>query len=609
MRLIDLICFLPVAYAFSIPFEVWTGPSKSEVKPHRLHRRDTVSLKNIANSVYVGNVTLSNRTVPVLLDTGSSDLWVTGDVPGATDSGKSVELEYAVGTASGDIYYADMKFAGYSVDDQAFLLVEDTSTFSTNITAQGYSGLMGLGPNTGSLIRKKIDSDSFEGDAVLDRIYQLNKTEQNYITFMLDRKNDPGSNITGQFTVSSLISGYENVTNQPQLSIVTVPGLTDRDQHWQMYTDVDGITGPDGEAIKYDSIVSKAPDGKLVAVVDSGFTLPQVPRQVSDAIYGRVQGAEWNADNAVWTIPCGQILNISFSFGGVKIPIHPLDTSSSDFHLTDSNGNTVCVGTFQPITSAFSLLGEYDLILGMGFLRNTYTLIDLGNFVEGSSKGTHAGYTQLLPLTDVNAAHQDFVNVRLGGEDTTGDSQYALLPASEGQSSPVSSAEKKAILAEKVLGRWPYILMGALILFFIIVGYIIWRCCFKRRWEEKKKAKAAKLAGGSAAAATAAMGNVGSSRNSAFKNAGKRLSQSLQMNTLRSPGMYQQLEDPSPTSHNTYSPHSPNSFNSYQTSQAFPESYSSQSLVSPHPYSSQAQNPPDYHSSGGYNGGYQTYHA
>ena len=227
---------------------------------------------------------------------------------------------------------------------------------------------MGLGPNTGSLVRKKIDGDNFEGDAVLDRIFQLNSTSQNYITFILDRKNDPGSsNITGQFTVSSLIAGYENITNQPQLSIVTVPGLTDRDQHWQMYTDVDGIIGPDGEPIEHDSIVSKAPDGKLVAVVDSGFTLPQVPRQVADAIYGRVQGAEWNEDNAVWTIPCGQLLNVSFKFGGMEIPIHPLDTSSSDFHLTDSSGNTVCVGTFQPITSAFSLLGEYDLILGMGF--------------------------------------------------------------------------------------------------------------------------------------------------------------------------------------------------------------------------------------------------
>ena len=69
----------------------------------------------------------------------------------------------------------------------------------------------------------------------------------------------------------------------------------------------------------------------------------------------------------VYTIPCDVEINISFKFGGKTFPIHPLDTSSSDFHLTDSSGNTVCVGTFQPITSAFSLLGEYDLILGMGF--------------------------------------------------------------------------------------------------------------------------------------------------------------------------------------------------------------------------------------------------
>ena len=78
MRLIDLFAFtftytftfIHVTHAFSIPFEVWTGPSKAEVKPHHLHRRDAISLRNIANSVYVGNVTLSIRTVPVLSDTG-----------------------------------------------------------------------------------------------------------------------------------------------------------------------------------------------------------------------------------------------------------------------------------------------------------------------------------------------------------------------------------------------------------------------------------------------------------------------------------------------------------------------------------------------------------
>ena len=247
------------------------------------------------------------------------------------------------------------------------VLVTDTSSFSANISAQGYRGLIGLGPNTGSLIRSKLDRDDFSGDAVLDRIFQQNSTSQNFITFTLDRKNDPTSDITGQFTISEVVKGYENITSQPKLDIVTVPGLTDRDQHWQMYTDVDGVIGPDGQPIKYDSIVSKAPDGQLVAVVDSGFTLPQVPRDVADAIYGRVQGAEWNADNEVWTIPCDQMLNISFKFGGVDFPIHPLDTSSSDFGLINSEGKSVCVGTFQPITSAFSLLGEYDLILGMGF--------------------------------------------------------------------------------------------------------------------------------------------------------------------------------------------------------------------------------------------------
>jgi hypothetical protein len=252
--------------------------------------------------------------------------------------------------------------------------VKDTSSFSADIGSQGYDGLIGLGPNTGSAIRKKLDTHDFKGDAVLDRVFQENKTDTNYITFLLDRKNDPGSTITGQFTISELVSGFSNISSQPKLNIVTVPGLTDFDQHWQMYTDKNGLIGPDGQAIEYESIVHKAPDGQLVAVIDTGFTLPQVPRSVSDAIYGRVQGAEWNAENQVWTIPCGQLLNISMKFGGVEYPIHPLDTSSSDFGIKDSNGNAVCVGTFQPITSAFSLLGEYDLILGMGF-RASFSLL------------------------------------------------------------------------------------------------------------------------------------------------------------------------------------------------------------------------------------------
>ena len=62
-----------------------------------------------------------------------------------------------------------------------------------------------------------------------------------------------------------------------------------------------------------------------------GFTLPQVPRAVSDAIYGRVQGAVYDTTQQFWTLPCGQLLNISFNFGGVNIPIHPLDSKRKPF--------------------------------------------------------------------------------------------------------------------------------------------------------------------------------------------------------------------------------------------------------------------------------------
>ena len=51
-------------------------------------------------------------------------------------------------------------------------------------------------------------------------------------------------------------------------------------------------------------------------------------------------------------------------------------------------------------------------------VRNTYTLIDFGDFVDGSNSSVADPYIQLLPTTDRASAHADFVNVRLGGQDT-----------------------------------------------------------------------------------------------------------------------------------------------------------------------------------------------
>ena len=78
-----------------------------------------------------------------------------------------------------------------------------------------------------------------------------------------------------------------------------------------------------------------------------------------------------------------------------------------------------------------------------GIVRNTYTLLDYGNFMENTASDRGDPYVQLLPITDVNTAHKDFVQVRLNGVDTTGDAAHSLLPADQMQHSPISEAEKK----------------------------------------------------------------------------------------------------------------------------------------------------------------------
>lgn len=499
LSFVSSLCSTISVLALRIPFDIHVQtPANNPTThfPRQSSSNGILPVGNTQNSFYYTNIMLGGQNISVMLDTGSSDLWVTGSIPGATDTGSSLKLSYAVGTAAGDIYTAPFEFAGQSVSDQAFLLVANVSSFSTNIHSEGYDGLIGLGPNSGSSIYKKLDGNS--GNNPINRIFEQTSSND-YITMMLSRKGDPGSNITGQFTIGELVPGFENITSMPHLSIEKVYRVTDVDQHWQIVTDKNnGIIGPDGQPIKYSSIAPKAPDGTIVGVLDSGFTLPQVPRTVSDAIYGRVQGAEWSVANEAWLVPCGQLINVTFNFGGVSYPIHPLDVSSSDFGVTFSNGNPACLGTFQPVTSAFSLLGEYDMILGMAFLRNTYTLINYGNFITGGSNSNNP-YVQLLPLTNVESAVNDFIQVRLNGQNTINSSQYALLPASQEQHSPESAAEKKQAYEELVLSRWPYIVVGGLVLLILLISYCVWRCCCRRKRMAKKAAKkAAQQNGGDA---------------------------------------------------------------------------------------------------------------
>jgi len=459
-------------------------PSLSELRNvNRLSRRASIStaggsesLNDLSNTQYLANITVGGAQFQVIVDTGSADLWVFGNPKTTHSLNASASIQYAVGNAQGIINTAPVEFLGNNITDQAYLLVNDTSSFSSSLTAEGISGLIGLGPGSGSVIKSTIGNSS--ADPVLDRIFSQNASDSNFITFLLQRNGDPTQPTPGELTISEIVKGLENVTSQTKVPAEVLETDSLINQHWTIQLDPNGLIGPDGKVIKKSSIVPHN-HGRLYGVLDSGFTLPQVPRSVSDAIYGRVRGANYSVEKNQWTFPCEQELNISISVGGVKYPVHPLDTSSKDLGFTDANGQFVCVGTFQPITSAFSLAGQFDLILGMAFLRNAYTLMNFGNFVDGGFNSTP--YVQLLSTTDPAQAHQDFVSSRLNGVDTTGSSQYSLLPPGQGKTSPVPFGERVTHTEQKVIRYMPLIICVCVAVVLALLGYGTWVYIRRRR--------------------------------------------------------------------------------------------------------------------------------
>jgi hypothetical protein len=54
------------------------------------------------------------------MEKDSSDLWTKGNVDGGRDTGLSGKVTYAQGDASGHIFMNEIKFAGYTVANQAY---------------------------------------------------------------------------------------------------------------------------------------------------------------------------------------------------------------------------------------------------------------------------------------------------------------------------------------------------------------------------------------------------------------------------------------------------------------------------------------------------------
>ncbi|KAI0294677.1 aspartic peptidase domain-containing protein [Multifurca ochricompacta] len=287
---------------------------RAEFRLSHSAKRDHISgLVNGRNLNYMVNITLGEQPLQVLIDTGSSDLWAKGPIAAAKDTGVQSGLTYALGAVSGAIKTTQLEFLGYTVPDQAFIEV------SPSLDNPPVPGILGLGPNAGSRIHTSLN-DQPQGNAVLDHIFQQNVSAPNILTVLLGRSNDPAEKYPGDITVGEILPGLENITSQPK--------------HWQVLLDEEGIIGPDGKPIQVQTRVKTTQNQKqLTATLDTGYSFPQVPQEVSNAIYSGIPGASLQFVEGV---------NLAFKIGGQTYPVHPLDTNSDDA-LTNPDGK-VCLG-------------------------------------------------------------------------------------------------------------------------------------------------------------------------------------------------------------------------------------------------------------------------
>ncbi|CAE6415017.1 unnamed protein product [Rhizoctonia solani] len=379
------------------------------------------TLSNGENNIYTTTVQVKGKDVVLQVDTGSSDTWVyptasTKDL--YTDAfvyqNLPLTLSYGKGQVAGHVSQMTMSFAGYTVQNQSILLIEqekDMSLIEANLT----NGLLGLGFDTLSSIANTVAKNTQQswGRTLLSNIFTSDPTTPNHIAFRLDRHDDGNNTDVGAFDVGTFAAGFEAVNNTAAIPIFS--SSAQQNLYWNVL--VDGVT-LNGKPQTLKSTVNGGtqtpPAGKVSAVLDTGYSLPQLSPELARSIYSSMGGVlVEDGTNTTYAVPCMAEAQLVFTIGGQTIHIHPLDlTQIQTVSTTKGNNYTMCINAYQPFSSNAGG-GEVDYILGDAFLRNVYSVYDYGDFIQGFS-GLAQGnpYIKLLPLTDPTAASAEFKTAR-----------------------------------------------------------------------------------------------------------------------------------------------------------------------------------------------------
>ncbi|KAI0633532.1 aspartic peptidase domain-containing protein [Trametes polyzona] len=326
-----------------------------------------------ADSSYIGEVQIGTppQTFKVVLDTGSSDLWVPApnclscgqtppfdtskssslqQVTGPSGNAQSVRIRYGSGQVVGTLVSDSVSMAGFNVNPQNFLLVTD---MTDGLLDGDVSGIMGLAFKALASTNAVPFWQSLANDG------QFASPE---ISFWLARHIDdtnppdeqPGGVMTLGGTNSSLFKGdieFNTLVNAdaPTFWMLSMTGATVQGK---------SVNIPSGNA--------------ALSAIDTGTTLVGGPSEAVEAIYAAIPGSRpVPSMQGFFQFPCSTDVEVGFAFGGKTWPI-----STADMNLGRITA-TMCVGGIFDLTLGSDVSGgggNPTWVVGDTFLKNVYSV-------------------------------------------------------------------------------------------------------------------------------------------------------------------------------------------------------------------------------------------
>ncbi|KAK0505294.1 aspartyl protease [Armillaria luteobubalina] len=334
------------------------------------------------------------QSFDVILDTGSSDLWVADT--SCLSSTSETTIRYGSGAVAGTLSADTVSMGGFTVTQQTFLAVDQTT-----------SSLL-----SGSVSGNQLTSPEMSFWLARHRGQTNVQPEESGGVFTLGGTN------------SSLFTGDIEFLNMP----VSTPSF------WLLELQALTVQGK--------SVALTTSGTTALSAIDTGTTLIGGPSDDVAAIWAQVSGAQQaRGQQGLYTFPCNTNVEVTMSFGGKSWPIN-----SQDMNLGPvTAGSSMCLGGIFDLTAGSNIpegTGNPGWVVGATFLKNVYSVFRDSNppaigFAQLSST---AGGSGAGPSNSSEPSLTSSVRTTIG---TPG-------PAASGSTASTSNAAAKANIPWRV---------------------------------------------------------------------------------------------------------------------------------------------------------------